>query len=146
METPMAADDRSFEKALARHLRSEPVAQGSDCADAETLAAYHERLLAPHEVSSWKGHIAGFGRCQEVLAQLEATDEIPVATITEKERDSRLVVMPAAAQPVALQAATPALRHASTAAAHESEERRVSFIRGWRMLVPAGALAAGLLV
>src|SRR5437879_3822321 len=98
----MAPDDRNFEKALAHHLRSVP-AQPSACADAETLAAYHERLLAPHELSSWKTHIAGCARCQDILAQLEATDEIPLGVTAEN--DARVVVMPAREQLAAAAAA-----------------------------------------
>ena len=71
--------DRTFEKSLARHLRlgaSQP-----DCLDAELLAAYHERLLAPEQMISCKQHIASCARCQEILAQLEATDDLLVETI-----------------------------------------------------------------
>ena len=143
----MAPEDRNFEpnfeKALARHLRSE-APQPSACADAETLAAYHERLLAPHELASWKQHIASCERCQEILAQLEVTDEIPLDSIAE--HDAHVVAMPArehgAAVQVAvsLQAAEPVqMRPASASSA---KPRRTS----WRLLVPAGALAAGLLV
>jgi hypothetical protein len=132
METPMAPDDRNFEKALARHLRFEP-ARPSACADAETLAAYHERLLAPHELSSWKEHITGCARCQEILAQLETTDEIPLGTSAENEAHD--VVMPAP-QP---SRQTVLMRPAAESPA---KPRRTT----WRLVVPAGALAAGLLV
>ncbi|HUE43997.1 MAG TPA: hypothetical protein VMP12_10545 [Candidatus Sulfotelmatobacter sp.] len=86
----MPRDDReqNFEKALARSLRSPDSARGddaqaNDCLDAETLAAYHERLLDPEEMAQRKAHIASCERCQEILAQLEATDAIPV----EADRD-----------------------------------------------------------
>lgn len=86
----MPRDDReqNFDKALARNLRSSfaapnPSAPSEDCLDAEILAAYHDRLLDPEEMASRKSHIAGCERCQEILAQLEATDEIPV----EADRD-----------------------------------------------------------
>src|SRR5262249_3663746 len=105
METPMAPDDRIFEKALARHLRSEAgPAQPASCADAETLAAYHERLLAPHELSAWKEPMAGGGLCKEILAQLEATDEIPVGSAAESDKQP-VFAMPAQAQAVAAGAA-----------------------------------------
>jgi hypothetical protein len=126
----MAPDDRDFEKALARHLRSvggEAPAMHSGCADAETLAAYHERLLAPSELHSWKGHIAGCARCQEILAQLEATDEIPLGAPGESLASSVVVAM----QP----SVTPA----------PAQPRRFSHL-AWRWAVPAGALAAGLLI
>ena len=75
----MAPDDRerNFDKALARHLR--PHAPGGADAshpDAELLAAYHERLLAPEQMISSKEHIAGCSRCQQILAQLEAKSRI----------------------------------------------------------------------
>jgi len=90
MEKPMAPDerDRRFDKALARHLRSAapageasslpalPASQGGSCPDSETLAAYHERSLLPEELNSWKEHFVGCANCQNILAQLEATDEI----------------------------------------------------------------------
>src|SRR5262249_32179296 len=132
-----------FDKSLARHLRSEPT-QPSACADAETLAAYHERLLAPHELSSWKGHITGCARCQEILAHLEATDEIPVASVQENE--AHVVPMPELPPVVAAVAAAvnPAAEAVSIQSASPSsgKPRRPA----WRLLVPAGALAAGLLV
>src|SRR5580704_4479881 len=81
----MPRDDHEqiFDKALARQLGSTSAAQGNDCLDAETLAAYHERLLDPEEMAQRKAHIASCERCQEILAQLEATDAIPV----EADRD-----------------------------------------------------------
>ena len=55
----MPRDDReqNFDKALARHLGLSSAAQGSDCLDAETLAAYHERLLDPEEMAHRKTHV-----------------------------------------------------------------------------------------
>ena len=67
--------DQLFERALARHLRAESAGE-SLCLDPETLAAYHERMLSPEELSSAKSHIVSCARCQEVLAQLEATQEV----------------------------------------------------------------------
>ncbi len=81
----MPGNDRehNFEKALAGSLRSSNAAPGNDCLDAETLAAYHDRLLDPEEMAQRKAHIASCERCQEILAQLEATDGIAV----EADRD-----------------------------------------------------------
>src|SRR5271169_2925039 len=86
----MPRDDReqNFEKALAHNLQSSFAPSNSsaptaDCLDAEILAAYHDRLLDPEEMATRKQHIAACPRCQEILAQLEATDEIPV----EADRD-----------------------------------------------------------
>jgi hypothetical protein len=127
----MAADDRnqSFEKALAGHLRADATASGSSahgaCADAETLAAYHEGLLAPDQVASTKQHLHTCARCQEILAHLQATDEIPLAA-AEAGAQQRI---PAAS------AAKPAV--------HVFKPRR-AFLRRW--VAPAGALAAALLV
>lgn len=93
--------DRSFDKALARRLRSgehsdeldgkgtavpaEQNLQAAKCLNAEILAAYHERTLAPEEMSLAKEHITGCLRCQEVLVQLEATDNIPIAADTAEQ-------------------------------------------------------------
>jgi hypothetical protein len=114
--------ERSFENALARHLRAGGAAGDprSTCSDAETLAAYHERSLAPEQMASLKTHVTHCERCQQILAHLEATDEISVP-------------------------ATDLARQA-TAAAKSSvpfPARQPSF---WRWVAPAGALAAALLV
>jgi hypothetical protein len=78
--------DQNFEKVLAGNLRSSNAAPGNDCLDAETLAAYHDRLLDSEEMAQRKAHIATCERCQEILAHLEATDAIPV----EADRDLML--------------------------------------------------------
>src|ERR1700746_701620 len=72
---PAEDRDRLFEKALARHLRS---GAGDDyaCPDAETLAAYHEGSLSAQEMSAARKHFAGCVRCQEIVAQLEATQSV----------------------------------------------------------------------
>ncbi len=74
----MALDDRerNFEKALGRQLRAN-AGVGLDCPEAETLAAYHERMLLTEEMASLKSHIAACPSCQEVLATLEVTEAIP---------------------------------------------------------------------
>jgi hypothetical protein len=121
----MPSDDRerSFENALASHLRAGSSAGDphSACPDAETLAAYHERSLGPEQMASLKTQVTDCERCQQVLAHLQATDEIPVA-----------------AENMAPQA---------TAAANSSvrvfRARRPTL---WRWVAPAGALAAALLV
>jgi hypothetical protein len=115
----MALEDRerNFEKALARRLRADAAA--SDCPDAETLAAYHERSLSAEEMNAWKQHAAACSNCQEILAQLEKTDAIPVGAGAGQE-----------------------------AAALVPLQRKPKLTRAlyWRWLAPAGALAAGLLV
>src|SRR5260370_41286261 len=97
MEKPMASDerDRSFDKALARHLRStapagesakisgELASQGGACPDPETLAAYHERSLLPEQLNSLKEHLVACPNCQTVLAHLEQTDQLPLHAADE---------------------------------------------------------------
>jgi hypothetical protein len=130
MEKPMAPDDRdrTFDKALSRHLRATgslspgSALRNSACLDPEMLAAYHERSLLPEEMNSAKEHIVGCAHCQAILAQLEATDSISLVPVEKEE--------------VRVLAAT------------QEKARSLIPIRGprWRWLVPAGALAAGLLV
>ncbi|HYL84435.1 MAG TPA: hypothetical protein VE263_09380 [Candidatus Angelobacter sp.] len=125
--------DRSFDKALSRHLRSNASSSAAadprsdagsgspSCLDPEMLAAYHERSLLPEEMNAAKEHIVGCARCQSILAQLEITDSIPLAhAASEKE---------------------------TVSAASVQRARSPIAIRGprWAWLVPAGALAAGLL-
>jgi hypothetical protein len=140
MEKPMAPDERdhTFDKALARHLRSaaaSPAAanrstvspsETASCLDPETLAAYHERSLLPEEMNSAKEHIVGCAHCQAILAHLESTDSIAFPA-AEKQKVS--VMTPAAA-------AFPEKPRAS----------RISPGVRWQWLAPAGALAAGLLL
>lgn len=153
----MAPDDRdrSFEKALERHLRasaphsavtghsasSDVDAPGTACPDAEVLAAYHERLLPSDQMISFKQHIAGCARCQQVLATLEATDELLLES-DQAPAAENVVVMPAAAAEPA-QAAIPSR---AARLAHSPWRQKVFHGANWRWLAPAGALAAGLLL
>jgi len=145
----MAPDprDQNFAKALARHFRpaapsdEEPAnlpaelgLQAGNCPDAETLAAYHERSLLSAEMNSWKEHIVGCAHCQMVLAELEATDNIPLhhaETAEAPEEKPAAVIRPRLA--------------ADAAPPHKTRMVR-STRRRWPWLVPAGAIAAGLLV
>jgi hypothetical protein len=157
METPMVPDDRdrSFDKALARHLRpSAPDGPAridrsqTSCPDAETLAAYHERLLSPEQMMSSKQHIAGCWRCQQIVAQLEATDELPLGVDLQEHQGQNVLNMPEpnpSAFAHATQAPVPAASRAA-GAARVSRLRRVRPGANWRWLAPAGALAAGLLI
>jgi hypothetical protein len=157
----MAADerDRTFDKALARHLRSAapageatgfpavPASQGGPCPDSEMLAAYHERSLLPEQLNSLKEHMVGCAHCQAILAQLEATDGISLQAFEQEEVLAKeaapgvvarnLEAVPAAAAPGQAQHAAP-----------PKKSRRVILLRGarWRWLAPTGAIAAGLLV
>src|SRR5712692_3055041 len=150
MEMPMAPDerDRSFDKALSRHLRSAASpgvsanspsgAPSASCLNSETLAAYHERSLLPEEMNSCKDHIVGCAHCQAILARLEATDSI-VLPVEKKEVRTMGVATPVAAAARDRTAAQAALMGKAPSPRQ---------IRGphWRWLAPAGALAAGLLV
>ena len=140
----MASDqrDRNFDKAMARHLRfaapsTDPRAHGGSCPDAETLAAYHERSLLPAEMNSWKEHIVGCALCQEILAHLETTDAIPLPSAQELDAFSKTESHLAAASP-----------SQPVAAAVPARVRSLRLVAGtrWRWLVPASAIAAGLLV
>src|SRR5882762_1176210 len=115
---PLDDRERSFENAFARHLR--PSGTPGACSDAETLAAYHEQSLEPGVMASVKAHLSECGRCQQILSQLQATDEIPLASD---------------------------IAHPQAAAAKTSV--RVIPARKptlWSWVAPAGALAAALLV
>ena len=123
----MPSDDRerNFENALASHLRTGHDAGDrlSACVDAETLAAYHEGSLDPLQVAFVKTHVSDCARCQDILATLQATDEIPLAAaeIAPPETvaaSSNIRLLPAPRKSMPL----------------------------WRWVAPAGALAAALLV
>jgi hypothetical protein len=145
----MAPDDRdrTFEKALARHLRSAassgtdgnapggtPVERSIDalvelCPDAEILAAYHDGSLSSEERNLWKQHVVSCDSCQIVLAHLATPLDIPV----NLETSENLAVLE---QPVAAgRAASPA---------HIARPSPLHSLR-WLWLVPVGAIAAGLI-
>jgi hypothetical protein len=155
MMMPMALDDRDrgFEKALARRLRAK--AGGVACPDAETLAAYHERSLAPDEMNAWMQHTAACASCQEILAQLTATDEIPVSA--DKQQNAAVGgshLFEAVYVPEEVLTATAQAAVVSPTAMNQKAAAVVSWPQGpkrlraahWRWLAPSGALAAGLLV
>jgi len=144
---PSEDRDRLFEKALARHLRSEAAAAGeSACLDAETLAAYHERLLSSEEMSTAKDHLVSCPRCQEILAQLEATQRV---SVFENHRDELLTAGTAVRSKrddvveEAYAAAPVPLPDKKATKVAEFRSKRNSRLR-WA--APAGAIAAGLLL
>jgi hypothetical protein len=154
----MALDDREkrsgearFEEALARHLRRQAKNDGgrgaASCPDAETLAAYHERSLADEELHSWKEHIAACARCQEVLATIELTDQVP-ADLQEEEVAALGLSLVAAAPRVMAAAPVCAGEPAEQEAAATPARQRPTRPRAlyWRWLAPAGAIAAVLLL
>jgi hypothetical protein len=145
----MSAEDRDrlFEEALARHLRSDAAAASdTSCLDAETLAAYHERLLLPEEMSAAKSHLVSCARCQEILASLESTQDVhevrdrgsEYAPAGSAVRSDGEVVEEALAAPSA------------TIARAKAKENITEFHRkknsALRWAAPAGAIAAGLLL
>jgi len=147
----MPSDDRDklFERALARHLPG--ASPDAACPDAEILAAYHERSLSLDEMAHWKLHIAACSRCQETLALLEQTDSV---VAHEWEKGEVAVALQSSASlnlHEELFDETPAPPESVSAApiptspvseAKASLQRRAP----WRLFVPVGALAAGLLV
>jgi hypothetical protein len=146
----MAPDDRdrTFEKALARQLRSsassgvdanalagapaersiEPLAEL--CPDPEMLAAYHDGLLSVEERNFWKPHVLSCEHCQFVLAHLATPLDLPMSTQTNEE-------VLVSQQPVS-----------SGEAASPTRVARPSFLHSlrWLWLVPAGAIAGFLIV
>lgn len=138
--------DRTFEKALARHLRSSSLpgagatssaqSPASSCPDAETLAAYHDGTLPSDECALWKQHVLSCDDCQLILSHLATPLDVPVAL------ESREPVLAAAATRTTAQAQQVSPdRSASPAPIVFAAPRRKHF----RWLVPAGAIAAGVL-
>jgi len=143
----MPSDDRDqkFERALAQHLRGGSAQ--TNCPDAETLAAFHERNLSLEEMARWKAHISACDACQEAMALVETAEKqlaadwedrgVPVAEAAvmlgdlagsgpKRSVQAAAVSAPkAAGTPVAIMRRRPALL---------------------RWAIPLGAVAAGVLV
>jgi hypothetical protein len=136
--------DQRFEQALARHLRAG--AAESDCLDPEMLAAYHERTLSPEEVASAKSHIVSCARCQDVLAQLEATETFDEVHDTEQADVPALAAAGVSTQvhsrPVSFESKSSATREASSRVVAIPPKKYFSL----RWVAPAGAIAAALLI
>jgi hypothetical protein len=144
---PAEDRDRLFENALARHLRAEAAARDSACLDTELLAAYRERMLSPEEMSAAKDHLVSCARCQEVLTQLEATQNIR----DSQNREPDLVATGAAThsniagvfdEAPAAPTSVPGTQKPQVKLKH-FPARKSSLLR-WA--APAGAIAAGLLL
>jgi hypothetical protein len=135
--------ERKFEQALRRHLRRGAAGAGNEadahaappdeaagaveCPDAATLAAFHEDMLSNSEMDGAKEHVAVCSRCQEVLMQLGATDEIALEAEPQK----------------------PGLTMTAAPASALKAPQDISRGRGFKALrwaAPAGAIAAGLLI
>jgi hypothetical protein len=122
----MADDDKKFEGALAGFLHRER--RDSErhvfCPEPGLLAAYYDRTLSPEEIQVARLHVEGCSRCQDVLAQLKKTEELPlVATPLDKldSVHSQALTFPGSATPV------------------PNHSR-------WRWIAPAGAIAATLVL
>jgi hypothetical protein len=136
-----AEEDKRFDKVLGGFLVNDlRIRAGAlHCPESDTLAAYHERSLLPEEMNSWKEHIVGCARCQAILAELEATDSIPLQ-VSEKEEILIAAAASAGAEPI------PPRREATATLPERARVTPISRGVRWPWLAPAGALAAGLLV
>src|SRR5208282_2777587 len=142
----MAPDDRdrTFEKALARHLRSSApsgpdanVAAGGPterpvelCPDPEILAAYHDGSLSSEERHHWKQHVLSCESCQLVLAHLETPLDIPVHLESNESVAVQKQTISSGKDAAPARIARPSSPHSLR----------------WLWLVPAGAIAATLIV
>lgn len=143
--------DQLFEKALARQLRADSAGE-SLCLDPETLAAYQERALSAEEMSAAKSHIVSCLRCQEILAQLETTEEI-ADSVSHPNAEPEIVPALATAKPLASAIREEVLVTARSARSTVPQKvtsigtmRSPSPSSRLRLAVPAGAIAAGLLL
>jgi hypothetical protein len=136
----MPEDDKKFEAALAGffHRESRDDAARLLCPDPELLAAYHERALSSEESQAMQLHVAGCSRCQEVLAQLDATENLPLETV----QADAAVSAGAAPQTFHGQDVRDITQRGVSAAPPGSSRSP----RQWRWIAPAGAIAASLLV
>jgi hypothetical protein len=144
---PAEDRDRQFENAMARQLRADAAAGDSACLDPELLATYHERMLAPEEMTVAKEHVISCARCQEILAQLEATD-----TVQALQNDQADLVMSAASSRSAVREVVEEAGNVTAPApvADEPKSRIVDFPSRKNVLLrwaaPLGAVAAVLLL
>ena len=144
---PSEDRDRMFEKALARHLRSDAAAAAeSACLDAELLAAYHERLLSLEEMSAAKDHLVSCARCQEILAQLEATQDVNVLQNRRDDLAAAGAAFPVKSSEVVEEADAAASLPLPDKKATNVAEFRSKRNSRLRWAAPAGAIAAGLLL
>jgi hypothetical protein len=144
---PSEDRDQQFERALARHLPS--ASPDSACPDAETLAAHQESTLSPPEMAHWKEHFATCERCLEILSLVAQTEEIGAE---DWEQSSKGVPVEDDAMPLARAVFASAQPHdvsptvSKAAAAPSSQVTSFRTRPRWNWLVPAGAIAAGVIV
>jgi hypothetical protein len=158
--------EKKFEQALERYLRRDGagVRHEADahadvrdemeatvaCPDAATLAAFHEGMLSSTEMDAAKEHVASCSRCQEVMMQLEATDEIPLEVEPQNVLNAREAALSAGGLHVddaTRQTPSPTIAGQPKQALKAPKD--ISRGRGFKALrwaVPAGAIAAGLLI
>jgi hypothetical protein len=67
--------DKAIDKLVAARLRAGLKAGSANCPNAEALACYVERTLAPRERAGFETHIASCARCQESVAALVRLSE-----------------------------------------------------------------------
>jgi Tfp pilus assembly protein PilW len=147
----MPTDDREqqFERALARRLHD--ASPDSQCPDAETLAAYHERTLPLDQMALWKEHTAGCARCQETLALVERSEDVQAEFVHAEEWKDEGVLAGkfealASAAPMAAAASRMAATPAATPAVEPGTLPVVRRRPPWRWIVPLGTLAACVIV
>ncbi|HKW35495.1 MAG TPA: hypothetical protein VJN92_20960 [Candidatus Acidoferrum sp.] len=138
-----AEEDKKFDAVLGGFLVNDLRIRAGDlhCPDSDTLAAFHERSLLPEEMNSWKEHIVGCARCQAILAELEATDSLPLQ-LSENEE----VLTAAAATADAASESSSARKEVPETLPAKSRVTPISRGVRWQWLAPAGALAAGLII
>src|SRR5713101_7532217 len=143
-------EDKKFNAVLGGYLTSDlrSRAERLHCPEPDVLAAYHERSLSLDELNSWKSHVAGCVRCQQILAHLENTEHLEV----EVASGEKVLVMN---EPAIFNERSPIAKDQLASAAVARPAQRIrpgSIMQGrqrkthWRWFVPAGAIAAGLLV
>src|SRR2546429_4543287 len=133
-----AEEDKKFDAVLGGFLVNDLRVRAGHlhCPESDVLAAYHDRSLLPEEMNSWKEHIVGCGRCQAILAELEATDSIS-RQVSEKEEE---VVRAAAATAVTVGEASPPRKEAPVTLPAKPRVTPISRGVRWPWLTPAGRL------
>ena len=138
-----AEEDKKFDAVLGGFLVNEMRIRAGDlhCPESDTLAAYHERSLHPEEMNSWKEHIVGCARCQAILAELEATDSIPLQVTEGSE-----VLPEVAGSAVVAGKSIPSQQEALLAPPEKSRVTPILRRVRWQWLAPVGALAAAVIL
>ena len=76
-----SARDKAIENLVSDKLRARST-PGNGCPDAEIIAAYFERSLAPKERARWEAHFDTCAQCQHRIAALVRMDEAGEASMT----------------------------------------------------------------